>query len=123
MACTVVLWLLWMTLRPNQQVAAGLAPLTSSAASRGVSGFLLIDLAGNVAVFVPLGLALSLALAGRPWRQRAWGALLAGAAVSLGIELLQLAVPSRVTALGDWLLNTVGVSLGVLGGWVVKRSA
>ena len=48
----VAAWLLWMTLRPNQTVAAGLAPLTTSAAARGISAHLLIDLAGNVVVFV-----------------------------------------------------------------------
>lgn len=110
----VYAWLLWMTLRSNQIVAASLSPLTAPVAARGVSVRLLVDLAGNVVVFVPLGAALALALSRRP--ARTWLALttLAGAGLSLAIELAQSLIPTRVAALEDWLLNTVGVVLGAL---------
>ena len=45
LAAAVVVWLLWMTLRPNPSVAA----------DRGVSPHALIGLAGNVVVFAPSG--------------------------------------------------------------------
>ena len=116
------LWLLWMTLRPNQTVATDLAPLTESAAERGVSAHLLIGLAGNVVVFLPLGMAIALALRGRPTGPRLSLATLGGAGLSLIIELIQTTIPSRVTALDDWLLNTGGTFLGALAGCVVARS-
>ena len=105
-----------MTLRPNQTVAAGLAPLTESAAAQGISTHLLIDLAGNVVVFVPLGAALSLALGDRALRRRLLLATLTGAGLSLVIELSQTTIASRVSALDDWLLNTLGAFLGALAG-------
>ncbi|MBN1177586.1 MAG: VanZ family protein [Anaerolineae bacterium] len=114
-AALVAAWLLWMTLRPNETVAANLAPLTGPAAARGISPYVLISLAGNVAVFVPLGAALALALGGR-----VVPATLLGAALSLSIELAQLALPSRVSAVDDWLLNTLGTALGALVGWGIR---
>ncbi|MBN1811451.1 MAG: VanZ family protein [Anaerolineae bacterium] len=121
LSAAVAVWLLWMTLRPNQTVAADLALLTEPAAEQGISAHLLIDLAGNVVVFAPLGAALSLALRDRPVRRRLLLATLGGAGLSLIIELIQTAIPSRVTALDDWLLNTGGAFLGALAGCVVGR--
>ena len=113
----VAAWLLWMTLRPNQTVADSLSALTTPAARRGLSTHLLIDLAGNVVVFVPLGAVLALAMGGKPVGRRLLLATLGGSLLSLSIELLQTALPSRVTALDDWLLNTTGTGLGALMGW------
>ncbi len=110
-----------MTLRPNPSVAADLTPLTMPAAARGISPRLLIGLAGNVVVFAPLGATLALALRGST-RRRALGATLLGAALSLVIELAQAALPSRVSALDDWLLNTIGAAIGaVIGCSLDKR--
>lgn len=109
-------WLLWMTLRPNQSVAANLAPLTCAyartATAQGISTHLLIDLVGNVVVFAPLGAALALALNGRPTGRRLLLATLIGAGLSLTIELVQIAIPTRVAQLGDWLLNVAGTIIG-----------
>jgi glycopeptide antibiotics resistance protein len=110
----VALWLLWMTLRPNQTVAADLAPLTAPAAARGISAHVLISLVGNVVVFIPLGASLALALGDEPAGRRLLLAMLTGAGLSLCIELAQMALPSRVAALDDWLLNTVGTAIGAL---------
>jgi glycopeptide antibiotics resistance protein len=116
----VAAWLLWMTLRPNQVVATDLLLLTEPAAARGISARLLIDLVGNVVVFFPLGAALAFALGGRPAGHRLLLATLAGAVFSLAIELVQMIVPTRVAALDDWLLNTVGVAIGALAGcWML----
>ncbi len=110
----ITCWLLWMTLRPNPTVAAGLAPLTAPAVTRGVSPRWLIGLAGNVVVFAPLGFTLYLALNGHPFKRRFLLSGSGGALLSLFIELAQLARPSRVTSLEDWLLNTTGTALGAL---------
>ena len=123
LACAVAGWLLWMTLRSNQTVAADLAPLTTPAAARGIPTRVLIGLAGNVVVFVPLGLALALALHDRPVGRRLLLATLGGAGLSLTIELTQLAVPTRVTALDDWLLNTTGTAIGGAIGCLVVSCA
>ncbi|MDY7080506.1 MAG: VanZ family protein [Chloroflexota bacterium] len=114
LAIAIAAWLSWMTLRPNPTVATDLAPLTEPAAARGISPHVLISLAGNVVVFVPLGAALAFALGDKPAGRRLLLATLAGAALSLCIELAQIAIPSRVSALDDWLLNTVGTAVGAL---------
>lgn len=110
-----------MTLRPNLAVATDLSPLTTSAAAQGISVYLLIDLAGNVAVFVPLGAALVFALGDRPPVPRLLIATLIGAGLSLTIELVQMTIPSRVTALDDWLLNTTGTAIGALLGYWLQE--
>ncbi len=114
LAGAIAVWLLWMTLRPNQSVAADLTPLTETAAAQDISVHLLIDLAGNVVVFAPLGAALALALGDKPLVHRLLLATLIGAGLSLTIELAQTALPSRVAALDDWLLNTAGTAIGAL---------
>ena len=114
MAGLIAVWLLWMTLRPNQTVATDLAPLTASVAAQGISAHLLIDLAGNVVVFAPLGAALALALGDKPAGRRLLLATLTGAGLSLAIELAQMAIPTRVAALDDLLLNTAGTASGAL---------
>ena len=69
---------------------------------------------GNVVVFVPLGMALAFGLGPRLARWRLLIATLIGAALSLTIELAQAGIPSRVAAVGDFLLNTVGTAAGAL---------
>jgi len=111
-----------MTLRPNPTVAADLAPLTAPAAVRGIPPHVLISLAGNVVVFVPLGAALALALGDKSAGRRLLLATLTGAGLSLAIELVQTTIPSRVSALDDWLLNSVGTAVGaLLGDWLQKQ--
>lgn len=70
-----------------------------------------INLAGNVAVFVPLGFCLRMALRGR--RRPGTAASLGGTAVSVLAELVQLAAGSRATDVDDVLLNALGVVAGV----------
>lgn len=111
-ALAVTAWLLWMTLRPNTTVATDLAPLTVPATQRGISLYWLIGIAGNIVVFAPLGAAVALALGDHPAKLRLLGGSGAGALLSAAIELAQLALPSRVSAVGDWALNTVGAAIG-----------
>jgi glycopeptide antibiotics resistance protein len=117
LVAAITVWLLWMTLRPNPTVAENLAALTEPAADRGISPHVLISLAGNIVVFMPLGAALVFALGDKSARQRLLLATLVGAGLSLGIELVQMTIPSRVTAVDDLLLNTIGTATGALVGF------
>lgn len=69
----------------------------------------LLNVAGNVAVFVPMGLALpfffgNLQTAKRLWRVAAF--------ISLVVELLQLSTATGVFDVDDVLLNTAGALIG-----------
>jgi len=94
LAGIVALWLLWMTFRPIQTVAADLAPL---------------------------GVTLALALGDQPAGRRLLLALLIGASLSLTIEITRMTIPSRITAREDWLLNTTGTGIGALIGCRMTR--
>ncbi len=86
------------------------------------------DTVSNVLGYVPLGGLVALALA----RDRRWGvgsaaigAVLAGSALSLSLEMLQHLLPGRVPSALDWVCNTLGSALGALlalplqvGGWL-----
>ncbi len=112
-ASVVTLWLLWMTLRPNPEVAASLQVLTTPAARHGIPYFWLIDIAGNIIVFAPLGAAVALSVCTpRPVDVRILYGTLAGLLLSCTIELLQGLTATRHASLGDVALNTVGAALG-----------
>ena len=69
----------------------------------------LINIIGNVALFIPTGIILPLL-----YRRMddCWKVLFAGAGISLCIELVQLAFPNSVTDIDDLILNTAGVMIG-----------
>ena len=113
-----------MTQRPQEALVADLALLTESAAARGISSHILISIAGNVAVFVPLGLAVTRSLAlGR--RLAPLAALVGGAAfgalVSACIEVLQMLSPGRFPDWRDLALNTLGALVGALVAVLIGR--
>lgn len=127
LVAVVVAWLLWMTLRPdNTPNTINLVPLAehgSALACLVDSGcffqwrafwFLLIDVAGNTFVMIPAGFG----LAGALHRTYPWQTLrriaLAGFLLSLVIESIQLAIPSRATDVDDLIFNTLGAVLGAL---------
>jgi hypothetical protein len=67
-----------------------------------------VNVVGNVALFaLPSAFLWSVG-----WSLRR--AVVAGFVLSLGIELLQLAIPGRTTATADVLCNTVGAATGWL---------
>jgi VanZ like protein len=71
-----------------------------------------VNLVGNVALFaLPSAFLWSFG-----WSLRR--TVVAGFVLSLGIELLQLAIPGRTTATADVLCNTVGAAAG----WLVAAS-
>ena len=61
-----------------------------------------VDFLLNIALFVPLGLALR--IAGIGWRT----ATLAVVGTTLAIEAIQLLIPGRITSTGDLLSNSIG---------------
>lgn len=77
---------------------------------------LVIYVLGNVALFVPLGLFLHLAL-----RRSVGLTVLLGALVSLGVEILQLPIWSRSSDVDDVILNTAGAAVGAAVAWLVLR--
>ena len=73
------------------------------------------DLVANVAVYMPLGFLLTLALRGLPGRFTAPVlAVLISATVSLTLETLQTWLPSRVPSNVDLACNTLGSLLGAI---------
>jgi hypothetical protein len=69
-----------------------------------------VDVVNNILLFIPLGIGLR--LMGFPTRT----VVLAGAALSLGIELLQLVIPGRDASLSDLLTNSFGSWVGAFAG-------
>ncbi len=124
---TTTLWLLWMALRPGRTLNnTNLIPFAKHSQAlvclfnshclyqHSAFWFLLIDVAGNIVVFIPpsMGLAGVLHRANR-W-QTIWRVVAGGFILSLTIELTQLAIPSRATDVDDLIFNTLGAILGVL---------
>lgn len=93
-----------LTLRGGEVDAEWLAEMPRLCAicgSRGTADAIL-----NVVLFLPLGLVLG----GR--RRAAVTALMIGAAIAVGIELAQTALPGRHPSLADVALNATGAALG-----------
>ncbi|MFT4230900.1 MAG: VanZ family protein [Microbacterium sp.] len=81
---------------------------------RGVPSFVdygFLESSANIALFVPVGLLLGLALPVRWWP----GAVVLGPLLSMAIELAQgLFLSARYASWGDVLANSVGATIGVL---------
>ena len=118
--------LLFLTLRPDHLALNGLSLVPFAETSRFLRIMLhspepfhyeafrrlLWHVGGNVGGFIPLGLGLAGWRCGVPAR-RAWGwAVAVSCLLSLGIELAQLAIPSRSTDVDDVIFNTLGAMLG-----------
>ncbi len=89
----------------------------------GLDRSVAVDAVVNIAGFVPFGLATCLCL--RIWT--GWSisrcvamTILAGAFVSLGIELLQVFLPTRDSSLADFVTNILGTMLGAGGAVIAK---
>lgn len=70
------------------------------------------DAIDNVVLFVPFGLALQASFAGA--RARMLGAALALLVLGIGVQLVQLYLPSRTASLSDVAWNAAGLALGML---------
>ena len=118
--------LLLLSLIAGLIVYGSLYPFNFSAAAPGAFARLfsnwqlltpLGDLLGNIGLFAPWGLVGMLALAphwGLP-RAAAMTAL-SGIAISLGVQVLQIWVPSRDAALADVFWNLFGIGGGIAAG-------
>jgi glycopeptide antibiotics resistance protein len=92
--------------------AANLTPFHTIAHDWRAGGHeFVINLLGNLAAFVPLGVLLPSAWPGRV-PLSAWRAVATGAGLSLAIELAQYASGRRVADVDDVLLNAAGTLLG-----------
>src|SRR5690606_42154577 len=72
--------------------------------------FVVLEVAANVAMFVPFGV---LALTAYRW-MRVWSATLAGLVTSGIIEGVQLFLPTRFSTVSDLIANTAGALVGAL---------
>jgi glycopeptide antibiotics resistance protein len=119
-------WLFWMTLRPDSTLnQINLIPMaehgramacfiSGKCALQEVFWFLLIDVLGNILVFIPLGIGFAGILHRDNPRQTILRATLCGFLVSLTIELTQLTIPTRATDIDDLIFNTLGTMLGAI---------
>ncbi|MFR9796283.1 VanZ family protein [Streptomyces sp. MS06] len=115
-------WVMPPNLRPFAGIRADLALGPAEAARR---------IGGQLGLLAPLGVLLPMAH-GRV-SVSPFGSLVrtvaAGALLSLGIELLQTAVPGQIVDVDSLLLNTAGVALAHLAcvpavrGWMRRRTA
>jgi VanZ family protein len=73
------------------------------------------DLLSNVLLYIPFGFFASAAMPARfGWLARLIAAILLGALLSIGMELLQFHAVERDSSLGDVYANTIGSALGAL---------
>ena len=78
-----------------------------------------VEFVSNIVMFVPFGLLTTFLW---PSRWNWWRMLLLGAATSTFIEVTQLIIPGRVTALSDVIANTAGGVVGAaVTAWVQRR--
>ena len=98
-----------------------LAGIASRAGIPYQFAFTTLEFGANIALFVPLGVLLPIALA-RPASAATrgmesatlFGTVVLGATISVLIELAQQVIPGRVSTPADVLANTLGTLLGVL---------
>jgi hypothetical protein len=109
----------WTLAAAGISVAICAATLTPAGSSTGplsplIGRLGLADIARNLALFAPLGVAL--ALAGRPLRIVVFTSLL----LSGSVEFAQLWIPGRLAGMRDLVANVGGAALGA---WVVSGSS
>jgi len=73
-------------------------------------GYPILEFLANVALFVPLGLLLSLGWPRLPW----WAVSLIGFVTTVTIECVQWGIPSRFPAISDIVSNTLGTIVGAV---------
>jgi glycopeptide antibiotics resistance protein len=76
--------------------------------------FLIIDLVGNIVVFIPFGMGVAGIVHQDSWRRTISWVMGTAFMISLTIEILQLAIPSRATDVDDLIFNSLGAVLGAV---------
>ncbi|WP_189013978.1 VanZ family protein [Paenarthrobacter histidinolovorans] len=79
-----------------------------------------VEASANVAMFIPFGALLAMALPTQTWWKLASSGLLASICIELGQLLFTTA---RVPSLGDVVTNTLGAMIGIVGSRFIRRSA
>jgi glycopeptide antibiotics resistance protein len=109
--------LAWLTLTPGSTSGEALSILRRLlAVMQSVDAlswvtFDTLEFTANIALFVPMGVLVTLLLGRRGW----WAALAVGVIASCWIELAQYVwLPSRVADPRDLVSNSIGTALGVL---------
>lgn len=107
----VVLLLTWLPGEDAGRVTGIVATIAHAFEAVGVPfdvGYPVLEFLANVALFAPLGALCALA-----WPHIRFGWIVAaGGALSVLIELVQLAMPSRYSTVSDVIANTAGTALG-----------
>jgi hypothetical protein len=76
-----------------------------------------LEMFNNVLLYLPFGFCCALAVEPRFGRRAGLAAAIAcGAVLSLGMELLQASIPTRVTSMKDLSLNAAGAAIGAVCG-------
>ena len=106
-------WIVFAPASDATQVTGIVATLARLVADGGIltfsQAYTVLEFVANVALFVPFGVLWSLAAP----RLRPMAVVALGLAISCGIELVQLLLPSRVPSVSDIVANTLGAALGV----------
>lgn len=72
-----------------------------------------VEFVANVALFLPLGLLLTLCV------RRPWVGFVGAVALSAAAEFVQLMIPGRVASLRDVVANALGAAVGALIAWLI----
>lgn len=123
-AVVVVAGILRLTLWPDSTVnSSNFAPLSQHGAAwscvlRDCPGavesarFLILDVIGNVAVFILVGYTVAATFSGISRGRRFWLAMASGVLLSLLIETIQFRIATRATDVDDLIFNTLGTAIG-----------
>ena len=87
-------------------------------AQRGIFSYIVNEVIGNIALFVPIGFLLPLL-----WKrfEKIWVVLLCCLSISLAIEIIQLAISLRATDVDDLIMNALGGIIGYLAYALIRR--
>lgn len=128
LAALYLLALAWIVLTPADvagQATGIVTVLARALEGAGVPfgvGYPVLEFTANIALFVPFGALAVVAVPLRaPSRASTLAVIASGALASIAIELTQLLVPGRVSALSDVIANTLGTGVGVAFGWWMLR--
>lgn len=130
LATLYLLALAWIVLTPAAVAGQATGIVTVFArALQGIGvpfdiGYPLLEFTANIALFVPFGALAVVALPLRmPGRVSMVVVTATGSLTSIAIELIQLLVPGRVSALSDVIANTLGTAVGfALMWWMLRLS-
>ncbi|MFD6817177.1 MULTISPECIES: VanZ family protein [unclassified Microbacterium] len=104
----------WLPASVSAKVTGLVGVMAAWVSDAGIASYersaVVLEILANVALFVPVGLLLALALP----RLRLWQVVLCGGLMSVVIEAVQGLMPSRVPALSDIIANTSGTLIGAV---------